>query len=1423
MFGRSFNDIGNAINSKLIDFNDEFERTGNIASSWKNTDSIWKRLYGDKNEFAWIKNATGDIITNDNIDSLIPQISIDSAKNTAANIVDWNNEIKAGNKSWQDYFETLGRGEQYIVDVVKNTNDLSKLTGADLVRANQEARRAAIAHNEALKQQTLSAKAATLGLKALSIAGNMLLSMGISMAISATIKGIDYLIHRQEKLKEALDESISALEGTTLEIEELEKQSETCAEKIAELQKLKNAGIISIADEKELEKLKKENDELERQIVLLKDKQIREGKETLKKTKKQDDELVKSRYSLGNNVRTDEEINYAAQQFLYARNTGNEALQTEASDRIVEMYEKIQPTLEAYRALEDAGYDLSDSEKERYEQLKNGEQTYLLYLYWIRGTKDEFAALNEETQKNVLLGNLMKKGLSREQADAVMTNIKPEDYVKIWESDFKFTPPDPNDYESAEEYGKAYAEAWLNGLKDGVSDAGDKATASLSDFEKVSDNIGKLSSAYKELSDDGYITIKTINEIKEATGLSGDEWAEYETKLLNAKKGSAEFNQVMSDLTYKMIENQVSVGDLTNATDEEVKAIENKIAATLRENGVTNASAVAHDYVRMARVNEAIAAYDGTQASYDSASALISESLSADQAKIAMNQLEIAKRMVNSQQIKTASDIDEIIALANAAGASTQMLQDLARAKSELADGFVRPASPTTQKILDGEYTPTFNKLNPFDYKVITPKYVGGKSSGGSSKSSSDKNDALDNYLEDAERRYKIHQDETKYINDLDYALSKLVKTEEERRDVLDEIEQARKDYADNQVKDLEHIIEMTQNLKGENVDVLEYYNQIQDIAHNEADRLRSIGYDDNSDEIQEWQSKWWDIQDKKMDFYSKQHDNIISDIEHARDMALAKNPYVDTTSYYKQMQEEYHKLAELYRSIDSEKYAKEIQELQQSWWDAQQSIVDWRWENSQNWINQRNAYNDWALFGDSEIKAWERVVNWLNADYPEALDKIREAEQSLYEARKNEFSKVTDLTSSYYDSQKSLLQFYYDVTNSVAEAQHDIAKELEASKTMYEYLNEETRQLLFNQEDYNVLSEELYDIQYKADKLQRQYQYDLENATLDTIEEITSNYEMQYETLMKSYEIAKAELEVAKKRQKLDNVLNERNVRMFIDGQWQWVANTQDVIDAQSELADAEYARKTAEAEAKQTASINNLTKQQNELSTVISKFESGVTTLDEAVGYVATELGNLPSAIYSALNNVVSSSRNSKSSSSSGFNSAKAWIPGWGDVSVETKNGRTVSEVPYGTVVYTNGGKYKITGGEAGNYTSVKIDDEYATGSGNTRAGNILVGEKEPEVLVTKYGNLIPVESPTLFTNMQAGGKVFNGTQMQNLKALWDLSNNAMPNFDSIAIKTQNSVVNNDNSYHVYFQGVEIDNGIIDIDKLKRYVGNH
>lgn len=138
-----------------------------------------------------------------------------------------------------------------------------------------------------------------------------------------------------------------------------------------------------------------------------------------------------------------------------------------------------------------------------------------------------------------------------------------------------------------------------------ASQYGDEITVSLSDLEGASDKIKTLGSAFKELSNDGYITIKTLSEIQTATGISGDKWEEYKTKLLNAKAGSSEFNQIMSEMTYKILDNVFAGKDLTAVTEDEIEAI-------LRENGVTNASAVAKQYKAKATLEAKLAEADYT-------------------------------------------------------------------------------------------------------------------------------------------------------------------------------------------------------------------------------------------------------------------------------------------------------------------------------------------------------------------------------------------------------------------------------------------------------------------------------------------------------------------------------------------------------------------------------------------------------------------------------------------------------------------------------------------------------------------------------------------------------------------------------------------------------------------------------------------
>lgn len=603
-----------------------------------------------------------------------------------------------------------------------------------------------------------------------------------------------------------------------------------------------------------------------------------------------------------------------------------------------------------------------------------------------------------------------------------------------------------------------------------------------------------------------------------------------------------------------------------------------------------------------------------------------------------------------------------------------------------------------------------------------------------------------------------------------------------------------------------------------------------------------------NDEEIVDLNKEILQTAEEINDQYSKLHNITIRDIEHARDMALESNPFIDTTSYYKQMQEEYHKEAERLRALDPEKYKEEIQELQKAWWDAQNSIVEWDWENSNRWIEERNAkgdwslygdseydawqrvakwlrekypneldkiheadqnaidaryqnstdwiaerntYNDWALFGDTEVDAWERVVKWLNKDYPNDINKIKEAEKSLFEARKKEFNDAVDFGNTYLESKKTLLQAHYDVMNSIRDAQHEINKELETSKTMYEYLDVDTRKLLFNQEDYNKLNEELNTIQYKTLKLKEDYERDLAGSTVETVEKITANYERQYQTLMKSYEIAKADLEIAKKKQQLNNALNERNVRMFINGSWQWVANTEDVANAKSELADAEYAKQVEEAGLTQQNSINELTKRQDELGVVIKKFEGGVIDLSDAVRLAREAIGSMPSALSSMYSNVGPSYGKSDSSRS-------------GEKTTFTKDELADAD---------------ITG-------LFKKKSEYASGTKYTKGGLSLMGEEDFETFISSNGHLIPINQPTI-GNIESGGIVFNQAQMANLRSLWDLSNISGFSKNSVLQNCAPQTIEKTIDNRIIINGMTVDSGSSDgqalIHALRRYVGNH
>lgn len=200
IFGKSFEDIGNRfkkVSEELIVTNDY--TISNIANAWKNS-SIKKDL-SDK-----------FIITQSDIKNKLKDLSVyEKDPSDILNKLSKVNEAsKIDSTAWQKYFNTLKEGEKWQVKFVQE-NDLTKISLDDAKNAQNAAKQSAIAYNNGLEQMTIGAKAANVAMKGLAIAGNMLLSIGISFVISEGIKLIDNYIHRVDNAKDALEEFNSSV------------------------------------------------------------------------------------------------------------------------------------------------------------------------------------------------------------------------------------------------------------------------------------------------------------------------------------------------------------------------------------------------------------------------------------------------------------------------------------------------------------------------------------------------------------------------------------------------------------------------------------------------------------------------------------------------------------------------------------------------------------------------------------------------------------------------------------------------------------------------------------------------------------------------------------------------------------------------------------------------------------------------------------------------------------------------------------------------------------------------------------------------------------------------------------------------------------------------------------------------------------
>lgn len=299
-------------------------------------------------------------------------------------------------------------------------------------------------------------------------------------------------------------------------------------------------------------------------------------------------------------------------------------------------------------------------------------------------------------------------------------------------------------------------------------------------------------------------------------------------------------------------------------------------------------------------------------------------------------------------------------------------------------------------------------------------------------------------------------------------------------------------------------------------------------------------------------------------ELYDELANSKIGDIEHQIELNINNNGETfDNLTYYKQIQEIAHAEAERLRALDPEKYKEQVQEWQNVWWNAQHSI--------------KEVVDDFL----------SKLQDKLDSDF--------------------------DIRISRLNSQSSLLSNHFNLMNAIAEEQHNLNKELAEAEIAGAKMNELEKQTLFTKEEHTTLSAKLSKIMGDANSLQSDYLADLKTATEDTIEEITNNYERQYELKMKEYEVVKAELNLIKAQQKLENVENEKSVRTWNGEEWVYEANYQDVVDAKLAVEDAKYAVVKAETEQAQQNAINAIDSTAESLETQKNLFAR---TMEELSG---------------------------------------------------------------------------------------------------------------------------------------------------------------------------------------------------------------
>ena len=600
--------------------------------------------------------------------------------------------------------------------------------------------------------------AATIGLKVATVALNMAFNMAVMAAVTASVS---FLVNKYKELNPTVEEATSALEENqnelqkhTDKIEELSNQLKEAQDRLEELNDV--GGIKSLTDQEEVDRLKNVTEELKTQLAVEKERIALKARDTLSSAEKA--------YHAYDPKYTDQGDEWKPQAvgahgaYVPGSNGGKMSNSpVEELDNTIKAYEKAYEQLQQMQAeIDQASAEgnssvvqklTTDYQNKQQELVGIRQHAYDTYTI-VNGVNSAFKDISKSGEVLTTAEQSMFDETSR-GIDVYNDFLGTIQKTAVNVDDLT----DKTDTYSDEAEQSAQAQEDLNAALKKTPEG--KQIAAINEMSTGFEKIDKIMKDVKDKGTFDYSNLADTNFTKAFSGM--DSYDNFIKTVSTYPSDLGKCQDAFNDLVTDFLNSSGIIDNLTDDTADLTIAMLSNMGVSNAEELVTEALAAKHAQLAAQKYIDANASNDLKDATLDEYVQLLNEASGSEVSKAALAQLELAKLAVNNVKIDTASDIEQVIALANAAGASAANLLELQRAESILGQieaGTLDMDVPGNNLLADYANN-TKNKLNnntfKFEYEELDPEkfkkaiYDGGVKTNTPSKGSKGSQGAKDN------------------------------------------------------------------------------------------------------------------------------------------------------------------------------------------------------------------------------------------------------------------------------------------------------------------------------------------------------------------------------------------------------------------------------------------------------------------------------------------------------------------------------------------------------------------------------------------------------------------------------------------------------------------------------------------------------